>query len=363
MGTHERTSHPDTGRVQGRLHGAWLACAWALGTGTFGVAWSAPKTDVVTLSNGDRITGEIKKLERGLLVLKTDALGTVEIEWPEIVRIESGQLLEIEQNDHRRYVGHVAGTDGEGNVLLASQHGDGVSPVPMPGMVAITPLSEGAWLDRVDGRASLGFSAASANGDRQVSLSAEMSYRDESHRFDASYAGARTKSEHNPELRQQSAEALYRWFPHERRFWAIIGSATTNDELDLELRSLFGAGVGGYWLRDSWRELWGLVGLAAIRERYRGGDGRHHLEAVLQGNLEIFRFDDPRIDVITRLAVYPSLSVGGRVRSEWSLRARAELVKDLYYELSYMRSQDNKPPGGDGRLVDWSLVSSFGYKF
>ena len=39
----------------------------------------AQKTDVVTLENGDEITGEIKQLDRGKLEYGTDDMGTVEI--------------------------------------------------------------------------------------------------------------------------------------------------------------------------------------------------------------------------------------------------------------------------------------------
>ncbi|HVH57665.1 MAG TPA: hypothetical protein VM791_15485, partial [Vicinamibacterales bacterium] len=35
------------------------------------------RTDVVTLPNGDRITGEINELERGRLEFKTDDAGTL----------------------------------------------------------------------------------------------------------------------------------------------------------------------------------------------------------------------------------------------------------------------------------------------
>jgi hypothetical protein len=38
------------------------------------------KNDTVYLDNGDRITGELKKFEYGLLFLKTDAMETVNIE-------------------------------------------------------------------------------------------------------------------------------------------------------------------------------------------------------------------------------------------------------------------------------------------
>ena len=38
---------------------------------------AAPKTDVVVLVNGDRITGEVKQLERGILTYGTDFMGTL----------------------------------------------------------------------------------------------------------------------------------------------------------------------------------------------------------------------------------------------------------------------------------------------
>ena len=35
------------------------------------------RTDVVTIANGDRITGEVVRLERGRLEIKTDDAGTL----------------------------------------------------------------------------------------------------------------------------------------------------------------------------------------------------------------------------------------------------------------------------------------------
>src|SRR5262245_18487330 len=49
------------------------------------IAWASHgKVDRVTLTIGDRITCEIIRLVRGKLTVKTDALGTVSIEWNKI---------------------------------------------------------------------------------------------------------------------------------------------------------------------------------------------------------------------------------------------------------------------------------------
>ena len=63
---------------------------------------AAPKTDVVVLVNGDRITGEVKKLERGILTYGTDFMGTLKIEWGKVVQLRSDQLLELEMLDGTR---------------------------------------------------------------------------------------------------------------------------------------------------------------------------------------------------------------------------------------------------------------------
>ncbi|MFQ5936542.1 MAG: hypothetical protein ACE5LB_09050 [Acidiferrobacterales bacterium] len=43
----------------------------------------AAKTDKVELMNGDVITCEIKSLQRGVLRVSTDSMGTLDIEWEE----------------------------------------------------------------------------------------------------------------------------------------------------------------------------------------------------------------------------------------------------------------------------------------
>jgi hypothetical protein len=70
------------------LVAAMLVCSTA-------TAWSQPKTDVVTLFNGDRITGEIVSLDRGRLEFKTDDAGTLEIEWDNVARLTADGLFEI----------------------------------------------------------------------------------------------------------------------------------------------------------------------------------------------------------------------------------------------------------------------------
>ena len=70
--------------------------ALVLSTALASTAYAA-KTDIVELLNGDRITCEIKKLERGKLTVKTDGLGTIAIEWDDIQHLTSTARFDIER--------------------------------------------------------------------------------------------------------------------------------------------------------------------------------------------------------------------------------------------------------------------------
>ena len=81
-------------------HGRMLCLlALLLGSG----ACQADKTDVVFLKNGDRVTGEVRSLDRGILEFSTDHMGTVYIEWSDIREIVSATGEAVELTSGRRF--------------------------------------------------------------------------------------------------------------------------------------------------------------------------------------------------------------------------------------------------------------------
>ena len=80
---------------------AFLAAALSFA----GTVLAAPKTDILVFQNGDRLTGEVKGLERGKLSFKTDATGTIQVEWDKVASLQSGQYLQVELTSGLRYAG------------------------------------------------------------------------------------------------------------------------------------------------------------------------------------------------------------------------------------------------------------------
>lgn len=58
-------------------------------------AWGQAKTDLITVSTSDTLTGVINNMAAGKLYLSTDYAGTISIEWREIEQIESHYLYEV----------------------------------------------------------------------------------------------------------------------------------------------------------------------------------------------------------------------------------------------------------------------------
>ena len=68
------------------------------------------------LTNGDHVTGEIKKLYQGLLEVKTDHMETLQIEWPYIEQVTSQTDFEVELEDGQRLYGPLRPAAGKGEM-------------------------------------------------------------------------------------------------------------------------------------------------------------------------------------------------------------------------------------------------------
>ena len=74
-------------------------------------AWSHAKTDVITVANGDQITGAVNEIAAGKLSLGTSYAGTVKIKWREVRQIDSRYVYEVRLDDGERIYGRFAVND------------------------------------------------------------------------------------------------------------------------------------------------------------------------------------------------------------------------------------------------------------
>src|SRR3954466_12469769 len=115
-----------------------------------GAATAEAQKDSVWIRNGDRITGEVKSLSRGLLKYSTDDLGTIYIEWDKVDRISTTTVVEVRLASGRKFYGSL-GLAPAGRLVVAA------NTLPLSEIVTMAPI-EGKFLGRLNGYLDLGFS-------------------------------------------------------------------------------------------------------------------------------------------------------------------------------------------------------------
>ena len=71
-------------------------------------------TDVIVMKNGDRITGQIKGLDAGVLYVSLPyVIQTLDVDWSSVAHVESGQLFLVRTADGSVYRGTLATAETE----------------------------------------------------------------------------------------------------------------------------------------------------------------------------------------------------------------------------------------------------------
>jgi Protein of unknown function, DUF481 len=322
----------------------------------------ADKTDVIYMRNGDRVTCEIKRLERGQLRVSTDGMGTIYIEWDDIAQIVSKETYIVEMVDGKRVQGTLAMPFDDGT-LMVTDEGES-RRLAMINIAWIDPLKlDSNVFKRWDGSVSAGFDTRKA--DNITSLTASFDARRRTERFQLDFDGSwysRSQDESEDTIRATFGTVYRRLLP-ERRYWALLGSLERNDELGIDLRTIGGAGYGRF-LQQTGRSLWAVTAGAVVNQEQRAGgeSGETNVEALLGSDFEFYTYDTPKTTVGTSLQIYPSLTESGRVRSSLDVYLRRELITDLFVEFSLYDTYDNEPPD-EGEENDYGIVTSLGYTF
>jgi hypothetical protein len=163
--------------LRGKLH-KLIMCVLPLATVCCwpGPVSAAPKTDILILENSDRMTGEVKGLDRGKLSFNTDATGTISMEWEDVGQLISNQVMLVETALGTTLLGRLGEPEASGRLRVLTAYGP--QDVSLLAVVRMAPI-EGKWLDRLKGDVSAGYSAVSANDQTQFNFALDADYRTE----------------------------------------------------------------------------------------------------------------------------------------------------------------------------------------
>jgi hypothetical protein len=320
-----------------------------------------PKTDVVVLENGDRVTCEIKKLERGKLTVKTDASGTITLKWSRIVGLESTFLFQIELQSGERHIGRFDLPPELGKIAVAN--GEEGEVVDVFRVVSMVPIEATIW-SRIKGSIDAGYDFTQANTATTWSAAAELNHRTPSFETDIAFDSSIKEQEGAESINRQNLTAQVKRFFENRWFAAVVGQAEKSASQDLDLRGLIGGGIGRKLLQTNRSNIALVAGAAYSREKFGDSpDFESNAELVAALALETFRFDSPELDLSASLVVLPNVKTWGRYRLQANGKARIEIVRNLYWSLTIYESFDSDPPSETSRRNDFGINTSVGWSF
>ena len=366
--------------------------------------WSHAKTDIITVANGDKITGAVSAMTAGKLSLSTDYAGTVNIKWREIKQIESRYLYEIRLDDGERIYGRFISNDIENQLSMRVAGKE--RRVDIDDIVEVRSIEE-ELADKLDLQLSSTITADPDNKTLVLYAAGTYDVRGGRTNFSARVDDTRSTPGGGEDPSSTNASSLQ----ISREFWRARGTAQsyrvlnarydTNSELNIDHRGSLGFGLGRYLINDLGNELAVSAGVQATQEWRNSCDDQQKniieqnvlpatgllddgtddeaeekppkrslercadAELFLNFKWHLYSFQKRDMDIYVTGNTYPSLSDWGRVRGDLNVIINWELFDSLYWTVNARTEVDSAGDREDDSYgnSDYTLTTGITWKY
>lgn len=323
--------------------------------------------DTIYFKNGDRLSGRIKNMQRGTLLLSCPALdGDARIGWNRVARIDSERTFQFEASSGERFLGSIKNkpvAESKDSEIQIERLGDAREFKQSDIILAVETLGKSQSLIEMD--VGAGVNLTKSNSLRQFNVASNFKLTGPRNQVAASLnsiltaqSGVETSQRH--EFSMQYARNLApRWDV------LTIGNLLSSEEQKLDLRSTLGGGFAYSLVQTNRSRLQAVAGSVWTKERYHpdsGIEGRDSAEGLMGLTFALFKFKMWTAD--SSLYVLPSFTTAGRVRADWNTSFRWRLIegKNFWWSMSQIFNYDSKPPSnapGSDYVTQTSLSWSF----
>jgi hypothetical protein len=215
-------------------------------------------------------------------------------------------------------------------------------------------------IDRIEMSVDAGYSVAKANDLEQKAVSYDFEYRDQRRHVTFNIDSSLSNSENDPSSERAFVNFAYRRF-RPSGVWDPfgIGQVESNDELSVDLRQTFGAGMTR-WLRDTnaSRISFGSGLAYSSEDDFASTETKSDVEALVTMDLEWFHYDEPELDVSTQINLFKRLSGSKEPRGNLDVSLRWEIFKDFFWGFSLYYTFDRQ----SDTTTDYGAFTSLGWK-
>jgi putative salt-induced outer membrane protein YdiY len=325
----------------------------------------AGRKDVVIMNNGDHFTGEVKRLQNGLLYVETDYVSSsIALDWNQVQSVESTATYHIVMNNGRRVEGKIEKKSGEksqGEDFLIREATEEVR-VASAAVVSIESTKSTFWR-KLQGSADFGYSFTSGNSQSTLNLDTSAAYKtpgwEATTSFDSTFSGQSGASKTN----REDLQANFSKFLSRNSFAQVLSGFLHSSQQDLTLRTTLGGAYGRYLKRTTNSSFALLGGVAYAKESFDTAAGQpsdQNLEAVLGLKYNLIRFKFGEFD--SHVLAFPGLTDAGRLRLTTNNSLTIKLRNNFHLAFTLWDNFDSQPPP-TARKNELGVSTGIGWSF
>jgi putative salt-induced outer membrane protein YdiY len=328
--------------------------------------------DQIVLKNGDRLTGTIEQSDGKSLVIKTEFAGEVTVQWPALQEITSTQRLHVNLSDGKTVDGTVMTADGNLAVVTANA---GTVTTPISSVAKLFGEAEQAayekslhpgLLEGWKGGANVGFALTRGNSETSNLALAFLADRKTLHDRLGLYANSVYATNDAPgAIPGTTANAVQGGIRYDHnltpRIFAYVGADFQTDALQtLDLRSVFGGGLGVHAIQNERTTLDFLGGVNYTREKYTLLPSRSFAAASV--GEELTHKLGMSTVVTEKLYFFSDLNDAGEYRATFNFGTVTKISKWLGWQNAFGDIYVTNPPEG-AKQNDIILTTGLNFSF
>jgi hypothetical protein len=206
------------------------------------------KDDVVVMRNGDKITGELKKLENGVLYFKADYMtDAAQLDWARVEGLETRDSYTIFFTTGKRDTGtiEIAGNQPAGSGFAITS-GSEVFRATRWEIVGIHPVEDNFW-HQLTGSVDYGFDFTGGMNTAQPTFSSDVAYRTENLGIQLDGSSVVNRQNGTRSSGRNTLDFFYLRYLNNRWFVSVTSDLLNSQQQDLTLRRLPAAVSAEIW--------------------------------------------------------------------------------------------------------------------
>jgi Protein of unknown function, DUF481 len=328
-------------------------------------------TDVIVMSNGDRLTGTIKALNGGVLYLSLPyVIETMSVDWSKVAHLESKQLFLVRTEDGSVYNGTLNSNETNGDrpiEINVTETPDEEVKLNSAQIVDVTQTSE-KFFQRFTGGLNFGSIYTKGNESIQYNISGLAAYPRPHWGAQAGLSSNLSAAAGtNPSTRNQLTFSAFHLLPWKNYFYGGFDNFLQSAEQGISNQNAIAGGIGRYVKNTNRALISVLGGVAWQKTNYSPTVSpiatQKITTAMIDGDVKLFKFNKTNLDI--NAIALPALSDPGRVFVSTNATYYIKITGNLSWNVTFYGNWDNRPPGnlsgsdyGSTSGISWTFGSS-----